>query len=199
MNPLQMFDVNTINAGRQAGMQRGAVNSPFTPLGQALDKTLQKYDAHMAAQAAQNNAMDLQRLKNQGDMAVAGVGRQQIPLPAGQEQVIVKSTKDPQTGKPLTYSGVWDPSKGAYSYNHPAAMTPVTAKQEFEESIYKDLNEPPPVGNPIEQAASAQPSVIGNSVLAARAPSTAPAAIPPGYKSQTNRVTGETRIVPITR
>jgi len=61
ISPIQSFDIGAIQGGMQAGMQRGAVNSPFTPLGQALKGTLDKYQSTLAAQQAQQNALGLKQ------------------------------------------------------------------------------------------------------------------------------------------
>jgi hypothetical protein len=62
LNALNMFDSAPITTGFELGAKLGAVNSPFTPLGNALKNVVDKYDAHMEKQreyAAKQQMLDL--------------------------------------------------------------------------------------------------------------------------------------------
>lgn len=92
---LNMFDVSPINAGMQAGMQRGAVNSPFTPLGQALKGTLDMYNKNRATQQEHQNKLGL--LQKEYDL----------------KKSVFSGTTDPDAAGPITQK---DPTTGKYFY-----------------------------------------------------------------------------------
>lgn len=99
VGPLQMFDIAPINAGMAAGMQRGAVNSPFTALGTALKGTLDRYQKSLDAAKAHTNEMELQKLKNEGAWGMYGLPGSPFGQPgqAGQNNPVTYT--DPDSGK----------------------------------------------------------------------------------------------------
>jgi hypothetical protein len=157
ISPIHMFDSTPITTGFEIGKQIGAVNSPYTPLGQALDKTMQKYDAHMAAQQLNQNAMALQDSKNQNDLTVAKIGAGYSPdgtMPAvdstappellqmdGPNGAVMVATRKPVKGRLQTSD--WS-----------AVVKPIDAKQEYENARYRRR---------IEARQGAQPNVIQQS------------------------------------
>jgi flagellar hook-basal body complex protein FliE len=186
ISPINAFDVGTIQAGQQAGMQRGAVNSPFTALGTALKSTLDKYQASQVAAQEQANAMALQGSKNDNDIAVAKIGAGYTPdgsspLPETTPEVVwtkgpngedMYATKKTSKGRPVQSDFVFAPK--------PASM-----KSQLEDKalgpIVANWGKDPSVGAP--QIPTAQTTPQGNPD-------------PAKFKKQVNTKTGEVRYVP---
>ena len=76
-------DVSSMDFAYKQGQGIGRANSPFTSLNAALGDVLSKYNAHLSAQQAQANAMQLQESKNQNALDVQGLQNSGTAAAAG--------------------------------------------------------------------------------------------------------------------
>jgi hypothetical protein len=140
---LNMFDVGTINAGTQAGMQRGAVNSPFTPLGQALKGTLDIYNKNRAAQAEQAFKMEQIDAQGRNALNVARAQKKPVIMPTAEQSGALREAMDkPKISYDDAGTGVvqnleWDEDIGQYV----PKWTPITAPDPKKAAIAAGIKE----------------------------------------------------------
>jgi hypothetical protein len=89
LSAINAFDVQTLNAGREAGASRGMANGFAPAMGQAVDNIMKRMDTHLAAQ----NAMNVQGSKNATDLQVARIGAGypldgETPLPSTEPELV---------------------------------------------------------------------------------------------------------------